>query len=195
MAEPDNLARLIAAGSAIATALNMSLSYATYKRKRPSLSISCSYGTSDEQWSDRPTTVRPGVWVDLKNRGETPVAIDSVGLEFQWDKQPATWRDRLRRQHPDYVRWMITAVTPRPEDGDFPYTLNAFDDKRGFPLFVPGCVKDTTRIGPDARGRLQIALSGGRRIYTPWSPLYPKYVCACPSCWTGDEQLTFDDLE
>ncbi|MFD8609594.1 hypothetical protein [Streptomyces sp. NPDC059631] len=39
MANPDNVARLIAAGSALATAANMSVSYATYRKKRPRLVV------------------------------------------------------------------------------------------------------------------------------------------------------------
>lgn len=37
MADPDNVARLIAAGSALGTVANMAVAYATYRGKRPTL--------------------------------------------------------------------------------------------------------------------------------------------------------------
>ncbi|MEV5922424.1 hypothetical protein ACFZAG_26710 [Streptomyces sp. NPDC012403] len=212
MAEPDNIARLIAAGSALGTACNMAVSYATYRRKRPRFTFCCTYDDAVHTVlspDGRDLVPEPMYGVHLRNLGETPIRVLTVRIEAgpvlaRWWQR---WRYRLSRgrswkcRHSRPLTLLhlggfgdeLYEETPVPEDGHL--TLQAFEQveasyvlrNRYEPPAYPNWLQLMER---DEVARLSVELPGGQRLH---GPLF-KPVRHGPSPRKRDEQMTFDDL-
>jgi hypothetical protein len=181
----DNIARLIAAGGALATTANMSVAYASYRRKRPTVTL---------------RKVRPRRFSDvlyftaeLKNRSEVEVRITRVHAQLFVDE----WHTRSTRRGAT-ARYKVT----KPARTVFLYpgaqeeetvALEPFGHaRRGWN--PRSCTASIDEIQPVA-ARLTVHLSNGRTVTSTKVALPPgAFACACPTCEAGGRQLAlFND--
>ncbi|WP_089107078.1 hypothetical protein [Streptomyces hyaluromycini] len=192
MAGPDNVARIIAAGSALITGVNMAVSYATYVRKRPRLAVKVSF--ADAPHYSIEGGVRSYLVVHLANRGEATVRAVYVGLDTAWGERPRSRQfGRLRRKwQGGAVAYVLTYMEDLSLESEFPVTLGAFEESR--PLFrFGGCLKELNELPERKWHRASVGLPGGRHIYSPW--VEEEWLsCGCAGCTPLAQQLTFDDL-
>lgn len=202
MAEPDNVARLIAAASALAAAANGALSYATYRRKKPSLTftakLGCVYNTFDELL---PTRARFDVKV--RNRSETPLKIEGVNYEMVCGERPRPLLQRVLRRGREGTHSALACLslhdgTPRigddlaPDTESFPIEVGGLQPE-SLVLYYPGCYRTLTSE-PLPRGRVTVKLAGGATVSGPWARRVIE-PCGCHRCRPPkSKQLTFDDL-
>ncbi|KAB7835791.1 hypothetical protein [Streptomyces mobaraensis] len=189
MAEPDNVARLIAAGSALAAVSNMAVSYAAYRRKHPRISFKA------EEWgvSDQEGNRWPAFRVTLANRGEGAIKVEDISYEFRWHEQPRTLTNRFigrRQYHGSGVHGLGVPVW---EDLGIPLELGSFEHAQ-ITLVFANC----TRVLLEKEwlvGRVRVLLSGGRTLAGRWLTPDPRqYECPCEVCRQQGMQLSFDDL-
>ncbi|MGW7579798.1 hypothetical protein ACWGKU_20430 [Kitasatospora sp. NPDC054768] len=190
MSDPDNVARVIAGGSALAAAFNLAVSHATYRRKRPSLwfkvkvepTFTNRYGVLED--------VGVRFLVTLHNRGEAPLRIEGAEWQVRFDERPRTLKLLLFRRLPWYFH---KRTDLRPVEGDFPIELAGFE-RREVTADYPSCHGDWS--GPEEmKGRLTIRLPGGVKLSDRWrKPFF--FACTCEECQPpAGVQLSFDDLE
>lgn len=215
MAGPDNVARIIAAVAALGTALNMAITYANYRRKRPRLTFRRTLDDATQvvmKHDGSGLVGQPLFAVHLRNLGETTIRVVAVHIE----KGPALtrWWQRLRYRVSRGRSWKVEHThrltlqgfggppvsywndpyydLPVPEDGHI--TLEAFEEV-GVRYMLPGETYPNflQSMELDERARLSVELPGSRRLYgTLWRPAHngPSPIPRKPK----DQQMAFDDL-
>ncbi|WP_309052780.1 hypothetical protein [Streptomyces sp.] len=189
MTEPDNVARLIAGGSALFTACNMAVSYATYRRKRPSISFRA------DEWGV--TDLEGGRWpafrLTLANRGEATIKVEDVSYEFRWHEEPRTLTDRIKGRRLYNGHGLHGLGVPVWEELDIPLELGSFEHVQ-ITLVFANCTRNLVEE-EGLVGRVRILLSGGRTLAGRWTKPNPEqYVCPCAVCRQRGVQLSFDDV-
>lgn len=190
MAEPDNVARVIAAGSALVTAANMAVSYATYRRKRPTLAIKPYVGGLLSRSGGTP---EPGVLLVLTSRGETPARISGVFYERRWPNgAPQSRLARLAGRS----KWggrLVKQVRPHGDRWQYPLELPGLQAEAVEFYFI-GCTKELASQQEGAQERVRVMVSGLRWVKTPWRTTdFSIFSCSCADCCQAG-QLSFDDL-
>lgn len=204
MADVDNVARVIAAASAIGTACNMAVSYANYQRKRPKASLQASVTT----WSMWDEGDIPIFELKLVNRSESPLKIVAVEAQrassyrdrhtiWQLKTYRRIWRgSRTQDLHPrnDLNR------PPYSQVGTLPLTLDPFD-RLHWRAAMDGHFWCQYSGFNDGRSvvRALVWLPGSKKIKSSWVPVtaaMTNSTCrACGDTPRGDHhQLTFEDL-
>lgn len=166
MSDPDNVARLIAGGSALAAAFNLALSYATYRRKRPSLWFKVKVYPHSFRDRDGCKESHIRFHLKLRNRGEAPLKIEGAEWQVRLDERPRTLMLSLLRRLPWYVH---RRTSLQPDVGDFPIDLAGFE-RRIVSAEFPGCHADWFETG-GAKGRMRIRLPGGEELSDRWRRL------------------------
>jgi hypothetical protein len=193
MAEPDNVARLIAAGSAVATALNMSVSIATYRRKRPTVKVHSpairqaivtvpagGVRVTGGRHVPRTRTITvPSLSAELRNRSEVDVKITAATVILFAEKWEPIRNRRARGQkrlvETYFGRCALTMLTTEQ------YTLEPFG--RGYmswrleepPQFANG-------LHP-AKAAVSVTLSNGHTAESGRIPIPRGYfACQCTQC-------------
>ncbi|MFD5861507.1 hypothetical protein [Streptomyces chartreusis] len=186
MAGPDNVARLIAAGSALFTAVNMAVSYATFRRKRPTVAVaraSCFVRADPQQLQ---------FWAALRNRSEAEVTIASGYAVLSGRVRDASLLDILLGRRP-YKR--VGAWPARFLDLDEvpSITLEPF----GQGLLMAGASICWRQVDEHhlTKTRLTLTLSNGHTITSRRMRLGSfTGPCPCDMCAGQGQQLSFDDL-
>ncbi|MFI7382772.1 hypothetical protein [Streptomyces sp. NPDC049813] len=193
MADPDNVARLIATGSAVAAAANATLTYANFRRKRPTVHVTHAAFRlkSREAAADGSAgQAVPTFSARLTTRSEVDVKIGSVVVLF-YDYKWVLIKTRHGQVRKKELRYLGTY--PLRTEGAEQITMEAFG--RRTPQWVlPPRPDDSEGVHP-ARARLRLELSNGQTVSSRWinvpHPVFPT--CRCPRCATPWTQLTFDD--
>ncbi|NEB75447.1 hypothetical protein G3I40_09445 [Streptomyces sp. SID14478] len=195
MAQPDNVARVIAFCSAAFTAGNVSVAIAAFRRKRPTVKVR-SPGLFLTRAEAGPAASAdrdiPHFGAVLKTRSEVDVRIDSVVVLFyayQWviirtRRVPRGTRVRELRY--------VGTYPLRTQDGE-QITLEAFGRRSLKWLLVPP--PGTGKPVHPAMARLRASLSNGQTVTSKRFPVSPQaFPCRCFQCSSSGTQLTFDDL-
>ncbi|MFJ8085369.1 hypothetical protein ACIQ6Y_32880 [Streptomyces sp. NPDC096205] len=200
MSDPDNVARLIAADSALATAANMLVAWATYRRKRARLTVKASetaFFTTDGP--GRTFRSRPSFHLLLANQGEAAVKVDwayfSARTASRWGVP--RWAMRGTTSVSDRLRFP-SPIGLEPVDGEpkftaFPFELAGFDEELVH-LVLPHCLGHWDELPRRMKYRVILIISSGRHVRTSWQRLrFAELPCTCPSCRSDHQQLSFED--
>ncbi|MDQ1014330.1 hypothetical protein [Streptomyces afghaniensis] len=184
----DNVARIIAAASAVFTACTMTISYLTYRRAKPKVILRAQQSWADGvEFPDHGDNNFIGFRIRVLNRGQTAIKLEGFEYEFYPSRRAAVLHRLGVRRLPctqgAIFRWM--------HQKDMPTEVEPFD---GAPwaAWVPWSqYKDWEPHF--VRTRLTLTLTNGDKIYSPWmprahSPAFPE------RARYEDQQLTFDDL-
>uniref|UniRef100_A0AAU3HQA2 Uncharacterized protein n=1 Tax=Streptomyces sp. NBC_01393 TaxID=2903851 RepID=A0AAU3HQA2_9ACTN len=177
---PDNIARLMAAGSLAVTAINASVSIATYRRKRPAVTCKATLGRRIRQMEDRIVLGSPSIEVRCKNRGE---AADVITDAYLWVRN----KKRSQRRIYPGVPILLEPASPIPGAvrepiSCFPVELAAFQKGLVLTLDVKGCMRDASELGKVER-RVSLVLRSGRTVKTSWRKGDAQmFTCECPRC-------------
>ncbi|MGW1749244.1 hypothetical protein ACWCRD_27275 [Streptomyces sp. NPDC002092] len=145
------IAIMISVVSALFTATNAGISYATYKRAKPKVEISCNWCTEDG-W----VYVR----IDFVNKGMTPVRAEETSLEASPYLFPMPWSTR---------RWPYSLQADIVKGGE-ERSIEPFDGIKWIVRSarpVPYAERAETK-----RVRITATLTNGQSIRTQWL-LYP----------------------
>ncbi|MFD5570467.1 hypothetical protein [Streptomyces cadmiisoli] len=190
MAEPDNIARLIATGAAVAAAANTSVAYATYRRKRPRIVLK-----AEPVWIFL-VEGESGSAVDLllTNRGEADIEVRLVGLESHSDHVPYSGLfNRIRRRRfATSISYNELVHVPTAAD-EFPTTLKPFHEQE-LTFRLPPCVKGLSELRGEPRHRVKVQFGGYPPVYSAWLDFGGALECACAHCTAEPQQRTLDDL-
>ncbi|MGW7756976.1 hypothetical protein ACWGK6_36600 [Streptomyces violaceusniger] len=200
----DNVARVIAAASALGTACNMAVGYANYRRKRPTAALRMSWS----QWGkfyEGHLVEMPLFELHLENESESPLKVISVHLERTGAirRRDTLRRSRRIRRADDLIPEDDLNTSPYDQVDALPWTLDGFT-----PLNWHASLRCHTwcrysSFDADDKPsylRARVWLSGRRSVATPWERV-PEFMWAsgCPVCseraeWGDPDQLSFDDL-
>jgi hypothetical protein len=190
MSQPDNVARIIAGASALFTATNMAVSFATYRRKRPRATLEARLqfvtvlsrqpGSTrvrlDGQWPQRPYYE-----LKLSNHGESPLRTVDTTVEVSAGGWFRTLVYRLRPSY-SHLHWKVDLIprrrTNEQDDTPPPVTLDGFAavqweaeaDAEWQPVEHFWC---SVRRSAMRRSRVRavVGLPGGREVRGKWERL------------------------
>lgn len=199
---PDNIARLIGASAALVSAANMAVSYATYKRKRPRLSVTHSGSTLISATpGGRTLHVRRSVELVLENRGETEVRIRDAVLWARVVPERRALGPWAKYSTLVGCEWLSFPEKSNahplasPDITEFPIRLTGFRDEM-VSLRLPECLAAWGSPSGPVKYRVAVSMLTGRSIYTEWCRLPESWLpCCCPTCERDGAQLSFDDVQ
>ncbi|MFE4678197.1 hypothetical protein [Streptomyces sp. NPDC056723] len=205
----DDIARLIAAGSAVGTACNMAVSYASYRRKRPKVKLATTVVMLTERRSE-PEVVR---WLlfemRLRSLSESATKVISVELQQSYSRlsnlRYSFWQLRTHRRlfRPGSTTRLTVSEDHSwecDEPGELPWTLESFQRLKW--RAVVNNHLWCTQVETDLRQpivRVQLRFPGGEVVSSRWIFITEKMrTSTCLACLEAGEglvqQLSFDDI-
>ncbi|MFJ4469577.1 hypothetical protein ACIP2X_19080 [Streptomyces sp. NPDC089424] len=185
MAEPDNVARLIAAGSALFTALNMSVSYAAWRQKRPAVVMR--RARINRRYVDHSSgpVLQLSFTALVRNRSEVPVTVTEAYLYLTERRRERVEGQRTHDSLSDI--WQLHRLN---ESG--PLVLEAFGT-RSVAWTLDTCLRPFQEL-PFHKGMIRLELFNGRLAWSRRFKVSFEGPCHCSNCIGMGEQLSFDEL-
>ncbi|MEV5472761.1 hypothetical protein [Streptomyces sp. NPDC052207] len=209
MAEADNIARLIAAGSAVGTACNMAVSYANYRRKRPKAKLAMTVERLIENRGEQ-EVVLSLLEMRLRNLSESPNKIVSVELQQSYSRlsnlRYSLWQLRTHRGlfRPGFTTDLKVSEEYNwgcDEPGELPWTLTPLQGLKWRAVVDahPWCASCTQTDLRQPIVRVRLRFPGGEVVSSRWLPITEEMrTSTCLMCLGRSQglvqQLSFDDI-
>ncbi|MEV6162228.1 hypothetical protein AB0L71_09900 [Streptomyces sp. NPDC052052] len=205
----DDVARVIAAASALGTACNMAVSYANYRRKRPKAKLRASCTMLGEYRGEH-ELARPQFELRLRNLSESPTKIVAIEVQashsyfsrtalWQLTNHRRVWRGG--RTH-ELVMEDGQNVSAYGYDkvGELPWTLEPFQSLKWCGVTDGHFWCRYSGLSGRSVVRTRVCFPGGHSVESRWMPITPEMrASTCLTCvektgWDSPDQLSFDDI-